>query len=165
MSRMRSRTVFVMPANASLAFVVTSPTTWTCPVVTRVSTATRECGSSASSASSTESLMASQILSGCPSVTDSLVNSRPSLTVSFLSLQLSQKKLVNQIICVPCCPQARPPVARTPYAHPVMCVRSPAAVVQEGHDRVHDTAGHQSFRTVLQRGLGAVGGQKPTLVA
>src|ERR1700709_2665898 len=70
-----------MSANASLAVVVTSPTTCTCPVVTRVSTATRDLGSAASSESSTESLMASQILSGWPSVTDSLVNSRALLTV------------------------------------------------------------------------------------
>ena len=83
MSRMRARTVLVMSANASLAVVVTSPTTCTCPVVTSVSTATRERGSCARSASRTESLIASQILSGCPSVTDSLVNSRPfSLTAS-----------------------------------------------------------------------------------
>ena len=83
MSRIRSRTVLVMSANAALAVVVTSPTTCTWPVVTSVSTATRERGSSASSASSTESLIASQILSGCPSVTDSLVNKRPfSLTPS-----------------------------------------------------------------------------------
>ncbi len=76
MSRMRSRTVWVMSANASLAVVVTSPTTCTWPVVTSVSTATRDLGSWRSNESSTESLIASQILSGCPSVTDSLVNSR-----------------------------------------------------------------------------------------
>ncbi len=44
-------------------------------MVTSVSTATRDRGSFASSASRIESLIASQILSGCPSVTDSLVNS------------------------------------------------------------------------------------------
>ncbi|COX46431.1 Uncharacterised protein [Mycobacterium tuberculosis] len=77
----------MMSANASLAEVVTSPTTCTCPVVTSVSTATRERGSAARSASRTESLMASQILSGCPSVTDSLVNSRPfSLTIVILPI-------------------------------------------------------------------------------
>ncbi len=80
-----ARTVLVMSANASLAVVVTSPTTCTWPVVTSVSTATRDLGSCASNASSTESLMASQILSGWPSVTDSLVNSRASLTVRSLS--------------------------------------------------------------------------------
>src|SRR5215211_952777 len=51
--------------------VVTSPATTTSPVVTRHSTATRLCGSSAISSSSTESLIWSAILSGCPSVTDS----------------------------------------------------------------------------------------------
>ncbi|TWF96235.1 hypothetical protein FHU35_121236 [Saccharopolyspora dendranthemae] len=59
-----------------LAFVVTSPATCTWPVVTMVSTATREAGSWASIASRIESLIASHILSGWPSVTDSLVNNR-----------------------------------------------------------------------------------------
>ena len=36
--------------------------------------------------------------------------------------------------------------------------------VQEGHDRVHDTAGHQRLRTVLQRDLVAVGRQQPAVV-
>src|SRR6266571_2508665 len=61
---------------SAYASVVTSPATWTCPVVIRVSTATRLEGSWASSASRIESLMASAILSGCPSVTDSDVNRR-----------------------------------------------------------------------------------------
>src|SRR5699024_11503502 len=61
----------------------TSPTTWTRPVVTTVSTATRACGSSASMASRIVSEIASQILSGCPSVTDSLVNRR--LDTSYLT--------------------------------------------------------------------------------
>ena len=56
--------------------VVTSPATCTRPVVTSVSTATRLRGSCASSASRIESLIWSQILSGCPSVTDSEVNRR-----------------------------------------------------------------------------------------
>ena len=50
-------------------------------MVTSVSTATRLRGSAASMASRMESLIASQILSGCPSVTDSLVKSRL-LTIS-----------------------------------------------------------------------------------
>ncbi|SHS77162.1 Uncharacterised protein [Mycobacteroides abscessus subsp. abscessus] len=55
-------------------------------MVTSVSTATRDFGSCASMASRIESLMASQILSGCPSVTDSLVKSRPAeLTAQPLS--------------------------------------------------------------------------------
>src|SRR2546421_2042696 len=70
---MTSRTIAGMSAYAS---VVTSPATCTCPVVTRVSTATRDRGSLASNASRIESLIASQILSGWPSVTDSDVNSR-----------------------------------------------------------------------------------------
>src|SRR3954447_14013700 len=57
--------------------VVTSPATTTRPVVNSVSTATRLWGSSARRASSTVSLIWSAILSGCPSVTDSEVNSRP----------------------------------------------------------------------------------------
>src|ERR687890_1861708 len=56
--------------------VVTSPATWTRPVVTIVSTATRLRGSLASISSRMESLIWSQILSGCPSVTDSDVNRR-----------------------------------------------------------------------------------------
>ncbi len=56
--------------------VVTSPATCTRPVVTSVSTATRLFGSAASSASRMLSLIWSQILSGCPSVTDSDVKRR-----------------------------------------------------------------------------------------
>jgi len=44
------------------------------PVVISVSQATRASGSSASVASNTASEIASAILSGCPSVTDSEVN-------------------------------------------------------------------------------------------
>jgi hypothetical protein len=51
--------------------VVISPATMTSPVVTRVSHATLPFGSSASTASSTESEIWSATLSGCPSVTDS----------------------------------------------------------------------------------------------
>src|SRR5689334_13086592 len=56
--------------------VVTSPATWTRPVVTMVSTATRLFGSWASNASRMASLIWSQILSGWPSVTDSDVKRR-----------------------------------------------------------------------------------------
>src|SRR3954467_12863086 len=66
-----------MSATGTYASVVTSPATTTRPVVTSVSTATRLCGSSARSASRTESLIWSAILSGCPSVTDSDVKRRP----------------------------------------------------------------------------------------
>src|SRR5882762_647472 len=71
MSRIFSRTMLGMSAYAS---VVTSPATCTWPVVINDSTATRLRGSLASKASRIESLIASQILSGCPSVTDSEVN-------------------------------------------------------------------------------------------
>src|SRR5919112_4950948 len=73
MPRMVSRTICGISTYAS---VVTSPATWTRPVVAIVSTATRDSGSAASSASRIASLIWSQILSGWPSVTDSEVNSR-----------------------------------------------------------------------------------------
>ncbi len=53
--------------------VVISPATTAMPVVTRVSQATRLLGSSLSMASRIASLIWSATLSGCPSVTDSLV--------------------------------------------------------------------------------------------
>src|SRR3954454_19850345 len=56
--------------------VVISPATTTRPVVISVSQATRPSGSSASTASSTESEIWSAILSGCPSVTDSDVKEK-----------------------------------------------------------------------------------------
>src|SRR5205814_1173159 len=61
--------------------VVISPATTTSPVVISVSQATRPVGSSASTASSTESEIWSATLSGCPSVTDSDVkrNSRAAI--------------------------------------------------------------------------------------
>ena len=52
-----------------------SPITVTMPVVAKVSQATRASGSCARMASSTASLIWSQSLSGCPSVTDSEVKS------------------------------------------------------------------------------------------
>ena len=61
MARIRSRTSDGMSAYAD---VVTSPATWTWPVVINVSTATRLDGSSASRASRMESLIWSAILSG-----------------------------------------------------------------------------------------------------
>src|SRR5918997_3483065 len=76
MSITRCRTILGISTYAS---VVTSPATTTRPVVTSASTATRLCGSLASIASSTESLIWSAILSGCPSVTDSEVNSLPAM--------------------------------------------------------------------------------------
>ncbi len=72
MSMMRSRTTRGISTYDS---VVTSPATTTRPVVTRHSTATRLFGSCRNISSSTESLIWSAILSGCPSVTDSEVNS------------------------------------------------------------------------------------------
>ena len=55
--------------------VLISPMTWSRPVVTVVSQATRAWGSCSKIASSTASEIWSQILSGCPSVTDSEVKS------------------------------------------------------------------------------------------
>ncbi len=83
MSRIRLRTVSLMSANASLANVVTSPITCTCPVVTAVSTATRDFGSAASSESRIESLMASQILSGV-SLGDRLAGKQPTCAHSVI---------------------------------------------------------------------------------
>src|SRR5829696_1363938 len=77
MSITRCRTILGISTYAS---VVTSPATTTRPVVTSASTATRLCGSLASIASRTESLIWSAILSGCPSVTDSEVNSLPAMS-------------------------------------------------------------------------------------
>src|SRR5690349_22560697 len=56
------------------AWVVTSPITTHRPLVIADSQATRACGSWASIPSSTASETWSQILSGCPSVTDSDVS-------------------------------------------------------------------------------------------
>lgn len=60
-SRILSRTSWAIGA---YALVVTSPATWTRPVVIRVSTATRDVGSSRRSASRIVSLIWSAILSG-----------------------------------------------------------------------------------------------------
>lgn len=80
MDRTVSRTIWAIGA---YAVVVTSPAMCTWPVVISVSTATREAGSSRSSASRTASLIWSAILSGCPSVTDSEVNRRRDMTLQW----------------------------------------------------------------------------------
>ena len=54
--------------------LVTSPDKTTCPVVTNVSQATFEFGSKARKLSKIPSLIWSETLSGCPSLTDSDVN-------------------------------------------------------------------------------------------
>src|ERR1700722_5463387 len=66
----------MIPGMSTYVRVVTSPATCTCPVVIRVSTATRLPGSSLIMASRMTSLIWSAILSGWPSVTDSEVNRR-----------------------------------------------------------------------------------------
>src|SRR3954470_9468275 len=65
-----------MPGMSAYPSVLTSPATCTRPVVTSVSTATRLPGSCSRSASRIESEIWSQILSWCPSVTDSEVHRR-----------------------------------------------------------------------------------------
>src|SRR6478609_3818844 len=70
------RTIVGMSTYASVRI---SPATCTRPVVTRVSTATRESWSFESRPSRMLSEIWSQILSGCPSVTDSDVNRRRAL--------------------------------------------------------------------------------------
>ncbi len=70
-SAIRARTSRGMSTYVS---VVISPATTTRPVVISVSQATRPAGSSARTASRTESETWSATLSGCPSVTDSEVN-------------------------------------------------------------------------------------------
>src|SRR5690554_4653411 len=90
--------------------VVTSPATCTSPVVTRVSTATRLRESCSSRASRMRSEIWSQILSGCPSVTDSEVNRRSgeviealpgwtktSLVVVRIRMALSGEQIENTI--------------------------------------------------------------------
>src|SRR5690625_117398 len=95
MARICSRTISGI---STYAFsVVTSPATCTKPVVTMVSTATRAEQSCSSRASRIESEMRSQILSGCPSVTDSDVNScRFVLSVTYRTLPRA-----SDTYCVP----------------------------------------------------------------
>src|SRR5436305_2512762 len=76
---MRSRTRRGMSTYVS---VVISPATTTRPVVMSVSQATRPVGSSARTASSTESEIWSAILSGWPSVTDSEVKENERLDIA-----------------------------------------------------------------------------------
>src|SRR3954470_18860639 len=71
-----------MPGMSAYPSVLTSPATCTRPVVTSVSTATRLPGSCSRSASRIESEIWSQILSGCPSVTDSEVNRRSAAKIA-----------------------------------------------------------------------------------
>src|SRR5438034_6281825 len=76
------------------ADVVISPATSTSPVVVAVSHATRAIGSCARMASSTPSEIWSQSLSGCPSVTDSLVKNTFGFFMKLLKIDLLfQKKL------------------------------------------------------------------------
>ncbi len=72
-----SSTVLRTSASTSIqAEVVTSPATITTPVLIKVSQATRPRLSCARMASSTASLIWSATLSGCPSDTDSDVNTK-----------------------------------------------------------------------------------------
>ena len=73
-----------MAVKSSTAFVVISPASTTRPVVSSVSTATRDAGSAASAASTIASETWSATLSGWPSVTDSDVNRKPSVTLCHL---------------------------------------------------------------------------------
>src|SRR5690242_21553114 len=69
--------------------VVISPATRTSPVVVAASQATRAIGSSRSIASRTPSLIWSQSLSGCPSVTLSLVKNALGSVIKLLLLLIS----------------------------------------------------------------------------
>ena len=73
---------------STYADVLISPATNTNPVVTVVSHATLDFGSASNNASSIESDIWSQILSGCPSVTDSDVNKCLAI-LSFLPFPLN----------------------------------------------------------------------------
>ena len=85
-SRIVSLTIFWI---STYAFVVISPITSTRPVVVAVSHATRLIGSFSIRASRIASEIASHILSGWPSVTDSEVNKIFSIVFSFfIHLQL-----------------------------------------------------------------------------
>src|SRR6266481_100647 len=70
------------------ADVVISPATSTSPVVVAVSQATRAIGSCAKIASSTLSEIWSHSLSGCPSVTDSLVTNAFGFFIKLLIINL-----------------------------------------------------------------------------
>src|SRR5215467_9091 len=75
---MRAIVPRTMSGTCTYVDVVISPATHASPVVTSVSAATRASGSSVRIASRIASEIASATLSGCPSVTDSDVNSRRS---------------------------------------------------------------------------------------
>src|SRR5213076_2644949 len=112
-----------------------SPATRTSPVVTRVSQATRPCGSSAMIALRTASEIWSASLSGCPSVTDSEVKRCP-LAMTAGSI-------------------ARPSVrgGRTPA--------SPA--LEELHEPVADLPRQGALGPGRERGVVAVGGEDQRL--
>src|SRR3954466_69596 len=79
--------------------VVISPATTTRPVVISVSQATRPSGSSASTASSTESEIWSATLSGCPSVTDSDVNEYDRAPIKRSVASFVRRTAAHQIGC------------------------------------------------------------------
>src|SRR5690348_85548 len=134
MPRIVSRTMVGMSA---YAWVVTSPATWTWPVVIRVSTATRLRGSCDRSASRIPSLIWSAILSGWPSVTDSDVNRRRATVLL--------TKLGSGPGCAtPPCLQQRRPRSRRAQA---CCYQIP------------DGVGQVFLRLLRKNGLGAVGPQ------
>src|SRR3990170_2565467 len=88
MSFTTSRTSF---CRSTYPWVVISPRTKTVPVVVAVSQATREFGSWRRSSSRTASDTWSQSLSGCPSVTDSLVKSSRSLAMKLVVIGLGPR--------------------------------------------------------------------------
>src|SRR3954449_5457888 len=103
-----------------------------------VSTATRLRGSLASSASRIESLIASQILSGCPSVTDSEVNN---LRVDSVTTLVTS----HQLLC-------RPP---EPSLRDNLSGRSTSAELRHG---IPQSGRQLCFRPERDRQFGAVGG-------
>src|SRR4051794_24452701 len=130
---MTSRTIAGMSAQAS---VVTSPATCTWPVVTMVSTATRERGSLASRASRIESLIASQILSGWPSVTDSEVN----------NLDVTDTNLPNFVLKLP------------DLTGPQVLILFQLTIEQDAH-RVPNLGRQLRLGAQRDQPFGAVGGQ------
>src|SRR4051812_21324780 len=132
------------------ALVVISPAITARPVVTRVSQATREAGSSASSASRTASEMASATLSGCPSVTDSEVKRLRSCTA--VSPRALERKKEGP---TPCCrAYGRQPTASQKESGSVRA-RQPIVEIRRIADRVGQTA-----RELVPRLLGREGPQR-----
>src|SRR2546421_3316975 len=84
---------------STYTFVVISPATTTRPVVISVSQATRPSGSSARTASSTESEIWSATLSGCPSVTDSEVNENERAPISGTLASFVGRTPAHQLPC------------------------------------------------------------------